>query len=56
MSVSIMRTGATVALATALALGAAACGSDDSGGGGGGGAKGGKIALLLPESKTTRYE
>jgi D-xylose transport system substrate-binding protein len=56
MSVSIMRTGATVALAAALALGAAACGSDDSGGGGGGGAKGGKIALLLPESKTTRYE
>jgi D-xylose transport system substrate-binding protein len=40
-----------------LAVGLAACGSDDSGGGGGGGGgKGGKIALLLPESKTARYE
>jgi D-xylose transport system substrate-binding protein len=34
-------------------FGVAACG-DDGGGGGGGGGK--KIALLLPESKTTRYE
>jgi D-xylose transport system substrate-binding protein len=50
-----------VALVAALALmlGAAGCGGDDdgsaasSGGGGGGGAK---IALLLPENKTTRYE
>jgi len=48
---------ATVALATA---GVAACGSSDdksssnSAGGGGGGGK--KIALLLPETKTTRYE
>jgi D-xylose transport system substrate-binding protein len=48
-----------VAFATA---GVAACGSSDdsssagstSGGGGGGGGK--KIALLLPETKTTRYE
>jgi D-xylose transport system substrate-binding protein len=46
--------GVTVA---AVALLAAACGNSSSGGGGGsssGGAK--KIALLLPESKTTRYE
>jgi D-xylose transport system substrate-binding protein len=59
MSITIMRTGALAGLA-ALALGAAACGSSDesssSSGGGGGGEKGGKIALLLPESKTTRYE
>jgi D-xylose transport system substrate-binding protein len=52
------------ALATAVlaATGAiAACGGDDDddGGGGSGGkseSKGGKIALLLPETKTTRYE
>jgi D-xylose transport system substrate-binding protein len=49
----------------ALALGAAACGSSSGGGstssggsGNGGGSKGGscKIGLLLPETKTTRYE
>jgi D-xylose transport system substrate-binding protein len=46
--------------ASALAFGA--CGDDDNGGGGGsastseGGGKSGKIALLLPESKTARYE
>jgi D-xylose transport system substrate-binding protein len=38
----------------------AACGGDDDGGGGGGGGGGdgggGSIALLLPESKTARYE
>jgi D-xylose transport system substrate-binding protein len=56
MAISITRTGATVVLAATLALGAAACGSDSSGGGGGDSAKGAKIALLLPESKTTRYE
>jgi len=43
----------------ALALGVTACGSDDDGGtgtsGDGGGASG-KIALLLPETKTARYE
>ena len=41
------------------ALALAACGSDDDGGGGGGGDSGGDsgaIALLLPESKTARYE
>jgi D-xylose transport system substrate-binding protein len=49
-----------VALAAAVALAAGfvlvACGGDDNGGGGGGGGGGGSIALLLPESKTTRYE
>jgi len=48
---------ATVALATA---GVAACGSSNDNGGGGGtttsGGGGKKIALLLPETKTTRYE
>jgi D-xylose transport system substrate-binding protein len=46
-----------------MALALAACGGDDddngggeSGGGGGGGGGGGSIALLLPESKTARYE
>jgi D-xylose transport system substrate-binding protein len=38
--------------AVAIGLGLAACGGDDDDGGGGGA----KIALLLPESKTTRYE
>jgi D-xylose transport system substrate-binding protein len=56
MPTSITRAGAAAVLAAALALGAAACGSDDGGGGGGGGSEGAKIALLLPESKTTRYE
>jgi D-xylose transport system substrate-binding protein len=60
---SIMRMGTALVLAGALALGASACGSNDDGGGGGGtgtagggGGNGGKIALLLPESKTSRYE
>lgn len=58
---SINRMGIAIALAGALALGAAACGSDDDGGNGttaasGGGGGGEKIALLLPESKTARYE
>ena len=48
------------ALAAALAAtGVAACGGDDDNGGdkGGGGGGGGKqIALLLPETKTARYE
>ena len=47
-------------LVAAMAL--AACGDDDDEGGGGGGGSegggggGGSIALLLPESKTARYE
>ncbi|HWI72009.1 MAG TPA: sugar ABC transporter substrate-binding protein [Baekduia sp.] len=48
-----------VIAAAALTFGAAACGSDDNDNGGSGStAKGGgkKIALLLPESKTARYE
>jgi D-xylose transport system substrate-binding protein len=50
--------GATIALAALIACaGLAACGDDDDNGGGGGGDSGGKkIALLLPETKTTRYE
>jgi D-xylose transport system substrate-binding protein len=58
----------TLALIAALALaaGVAACGGDDNSSdssstpaaasGGGGSEKSGKIALLLPETKTTRYE
>jgi D-xylose transport system substrate-binding protein len=55
----------SVIVAAALTFGVAACGSDDndnSSGSGtgtsasGDGAKSGKIALLLPESKTARYE
>jgi D-xylose transport system substrate-binding protein len=51
-----------VAVAILFAFGLAACGGDDddksSGGGGGGDGGGGAktIALLLPETKTTRYE
>src|SRR5919204_1861759 len=48
-----------VAVVVVLAAGMllAACGGDDdNGGGGGGGGGGGSIALLLPESKTARYE
>lgn len=52
---------AAVAAALALSGGAlAACGDDDDNGGGGSGGGGGgggeSIALLLPESKTARYE
>jgi D-xylose transport system substrate-binding protein len=52
-----------VAVAAALSIGGlAACGDDDEGGSagtgttGGGGAPSGTVALLLPETKTTRYE
>jgi D-xylose transport system substrate-binding protein len=38
--------------ALVIGLSLAACGGDDDDGGGGGP----KVALLLPESKTTRYE
>jgi D-xylose transport system substrate-binding protein len=49
------------ALAAAMSLSIAACGGDDDDGGGGGGGGGGdggggSIALLLPETKTARYE
>jgi D-xylose transport system substrate-binding protein len=54
------RVRALAAVAAALTLGIAGCGDDDEGGGGGGGGGddggGGAIALLLPETKTTRYE
>ena len=39
-----------------MTLGACGDDDDDSGGGDGGGGGGGTIALLLPETKTTRYE
>jgi D-xylose transport system substrate-binding protein len=49
-----------VVMAIALAMAVAACGDDDDDGGGGGGGEGGgdsgSIALLLPETKTARYE
>jgi D-xylose transport system substrate-binding protein len=50
-----VRLAAMVAVVTLLA---AACQTTDNGGGGGGSSGGGdkKIALLLPETKTTRYE
>ena len=57
-----MSTLVALAVGVVFALGLAACGDDDdSGGGGGGGGDGGggsakTVALLLPETKTTRYE
>jgi D-xylose transport system substrate-binding protein len=50
-----------IVMALALAMAVAACGDDDDDGGGGGGGGGdsgggGSIALLLPETKTARYE
>jgi len=52
------RTRAVVLIATGALLfgGLAACGDDDDDTGGGGDKKSGKIALLLPETKTARYE
>ena len=47
---------AAAAAVLMLAGGLTACGSNDDEGGGGGGGDSKKIALLLPESKTTRYE
>jgi D-xylose transport system substrate-binding protein len=47
------------AFAAVMSLSIAACGGDDDDGGGGGGGGdggGGSIALLLPETKTARYE
>ena len=51
----VVRTASAVAAVMLLAAGCATTDSG-SGGGGGGGEGAGKIALLLPESKTTRYE
>src|SRR5688500_7313437 len=53
-----MRVGRWITMSLALvatSLGVAACGGGD-GGSGGGGSSGKSIALLLPESKTPRYE
>ena len=51
---------AALAVAMLVAIGVAACGDDDDGSGdkatGGDGGGGKTIALLLPETKTTRYE
>jgi D-xylose transport system substrate-binding protein len=48
---------ALAALAGVLALlTVSACGDDDDDGGAGGEGGGGQVALLLPETKTTRYE
>jgi D-xylose transport system substrate-binding protein len=51
-SKSWARSAVLLVAALAIGLGLAACGGDDDDGGGGGP----KVALLLPESKTTRYE
>ena len=61
LSTRLLKAAATACLIAVAALAIAACGDDDDddGGGGGGGSGGGKsgsIALLLPESKTARYE
>lgn len=59
MTLSIRRATALVATLGIGVVGATACGANDTGGGGSeeGGSEGGAtIALLLPESKTTRYE
>jgi D-xylose transport system substrate-binding protein len=49
---SILRKAVIVVAVASVAPIISACGDDDGGGGGGGGS----IALLLPESKTARYE
>jgi D-xylose transport system substrate-binding protein len=52
-----LRAALSAVAALVLAAGVAACGSDNNNNSSGGGSgKGGKIALLLPETKTTRYE
>jgi D-xylose transport system substrate-binding protein len=62
MGKKFARVATTAVAVLALGGGIAACGSDDddggggSGSGGGGGGKAAKIALLLPETKTARYE
>jgi D-xylose transport system substrate-binding protein len=47
---------AAAVIIVVIALLITACGGDDEETAGGSGGKAGKIALLLPESKTTRYE
>jgi D-xylose transport system substrate-binding protein len=49
------RAGFAAFAALVIGVSVGACGDDDDGGGGGGGDSG-SIALLLPESKTARYE
>src|ERR1044071_9191205 len=59
MKVYARRGLATVGALALLLTGAAACGDDDNTSGGGSGASvddGFKVGLLLPETKTTRYE
>ena len=56
MSVSPTRFVGLGLAVSALALSLVACGSDEPSSTGGSSAGGQKIALLLPESKTTRYE
>jgi D-xylose transport system substrate-binding protein len=54
-----LRAALSMVAALALAAGVAACGSSNkssSSSSSGGSGKGGKIALLLPETKTARYE
>ena len=51
-----LRRGVAVAAAVLLALSAAACESSDEGSGSSNSSDKAKIALLLPESQTTRYE
>ncbi len=57
-STHMRRAARLAAMVAAVCLLAAACQTTDNGGGGGGSSGGGdkKIALLLPETKTTRYE
>ncbi|MCB0882969.1 MAG: sugar ABC transporter substrate-binding protein [Thermoleophilia bacterium] len=51
-----LRAALGLTVAAGLTLGIAACGGDDSKDSTSGGGGGKKIALLLPESKTTRYD
>lgn len=54
----VLATGLSVLATAAVTAGCGGSSSDDGGSGSGasGGGKGGKIALLLPENKTARYE
>jgi D-xylose transport system substrate-binding protein len=53
---AVVRLVTIAALVTLVAAGCATTNKSSSGGGGGGGGGAKKIALLLPETKTTRYE